>query len=87
MVTQLRAQCGNAPLMHVGIPESSNIFNTRYILARADTALRQSREKVGDLLGSDALIHTPVGLEVRDELAQIVRVGLLGIDAQAALDA
>lgn len=30
MVKQLRAECGNAPLMHVGIPESSNIFNARY---------------------------------------------------------
>jgi hypothetical protein len=34
MVTQLRAECGNAPLMHVGIPESSNVFNARYVLPR-----------------------------------------------------
>ncbi|HET7708972.1 MAG TPA: hypothetical protein VFK50_05485 [Sphingomicrobium sp.] len=30
MVRELRAQCGDAPLMHVGIPETSNIFNTRH---------------------------------------------------------
>lgn len=30
MVTELRARCGTAPLMHVGIPESSAIFNARY---------------------------------------------------------
>ena len=34
MVTELRARCGNAPLMHVGIPESSAIFNARYGLPR-----------------------------------------------------
>lgn len=30
MVTELRDQCGNAPLMHVGIPESRAIVNARY---------------------------------------------------------
>ena len=30
MVAELRERCGNAPLMHVGIPESSAIFNARY---------------------------------------------------------
>jgi hypothetical protein len=34
MVRQLRAQCGTAPLMHVGIPESSAMFNARYGLPR-----------------------------------------------------
>lgn len=34
MVAQLRERCGSAPLMHVGIPESSTIFNARYGLPR-----------------------------------------------------
>lgn len=34
MVKELRAQCGNAPLMHLGIPESSAVFNARYGLPR-----------------------------------------------------
>jgi hypothetical protein len=34
MVAQLRARCGNAPLMHVGIPDSSAMFNARYGLPR-----------------------------------------------------
>lgn len=34
MVAELRERCGNAPLMHVGIPESSAIFNARYGLPR-----------------------------------------------------
>ena len=35
MVPELRARCGNAPLMHVGIPDSSAMFNARYGLPRA----------------------------------------------------
>ena len=34
MVKQLRAQCGNAPLIHVGIPDSSAMFHARYGLPR-----------------------------------------------------
>ena len=34
MVKQLRAQCGYAPLMHVGIPDSSAMFHARYGLPR-----------------------------------------------------
>ena len=34
MVRELRAQCGNAPLMHVGIPDSTALFNARYGLPR-----------------------------------------------------
>ena len=34
MVKQLRAQCGNAPLMHVGVPESTNMFMAQYGLPR-----------------------------------------------------
>lgn len=30
MVKELRERCGNAPLMHVAIPESSAMFNARY---------------------------------------------------------
>ncbi len=36
MVAELRRQCGNAPLMHVGVPESSAMFNARYGLPRAN---------------------------------------------------
>jgi len=38
MVKELRAQCGKAPLMHVGIPESSALFNARYGLPGAPDA-------------------------------------------------
>lgn len=34
MVTELRGRCGNAPLMHVGVPESSAMFNASYGLPR-----------------------------------------------------
>ena len=34
MVKQLREHCGSAPLMHVGVPESSAIFHARYGLPR-----------------------------------------------------
>jgi hypothetical protein len=34
MVSQLRARCGNAPLMHVGVPDSTAMFNARYGLTR-----------------------------------------------------
>ena len=34
MVAELRARCGKAPLMHVGIPDSSAMFNARYGLPR-----------------------------------------------------
>lgn len=34
MVKELRERCGNAPLMHVAIPESSAMFNARYGLPR-----------------------------------------------------
>jgi hypothetical protein len=34
MVAQLRAACGYAPLMHVGIPDSTAMFNARYGLPR-----------------------------------------------------
>jgi hypothetical protein len=34
MAAALRKQCGNAPLMHVAIPESRAIFNARYGLPR-----------------------------------------------------
>ncbi|HEX6219166.1 MAG TPA: hypothetical protein VFZ35_07825 [Sphingomicrobium sp.] len=34
MVKQLRAQCGSAPLVHVGVPESSAMFSARYGLPR-----------------------------------------------------
>ena len=33
-VAELRAQCGSAPLTHVGVPESSAMFNARYNLPR-----------------------------------------------------
>lgn len=32
MVKKLRVQCGDAPLFHVGNPESRNVFKTRYSL-------------------------------------------------------
>jgi hypothetical protein len=35
MVKQLRERCGNAPLMHVGIPNSTAMFNARWGLPRA----------------------------------------------------
>ncbi|MBA2466027.1 MAG: hypothetical protein H0V46_00270 [Sphingomonas sp.] len=35
MVARLRAVCGDAPLMHVGVPDSSAMFNARYGLPRA----------------------------------------------------
>ena len=38
MVRTLRAQCGNAPLMHVGIPDSTAMFNARYGLPDRPTA-------------------------------------------------
>ena len=34
MVGELRARCGKAPLMHVGVPDSSAMFNARYGLPR-----------------------------------------------------
>ena len=34
LMKELREKCGNAPLMHVGVPESSAIFNARYGLPR-----------------------------------------------------
>jgi hypothetical protein len=34
MIRELRRQCGSAPLMHVGVPTSSAIFNARYGLPR-----------------------------------------------------
>jgi hypothetical protein len=34
MVSDLRARCGKAPLMHVGIPDSTAMFNARYGLPR-----------------------------------------------------
>jgi hypothetical protein len=34
MVAELRQRCGNAPLMHVGIPDSTAMFNARYGLPR-----------------------------------------------------
>jgi hypothetical protein len=34
MVKQLRAQCGSAPLVHVGVPESTAMFSARYGLPR-----------------------------------------------------
>ena len=34
MVRELRARCGAAPLMHVGIPDSTAMFNARYGLPR-----------------------------------------------------
>jgi hypothetical protein len=36
MVAELRARCGKAPLMHVGVPDSSAMFNARYGLPRAN---------------------------------------------------
>ena len=38
MVSDLRARCGNAPLMHVGVPDSSAMFNARYGLTRPTPA-------------------------------------------------
>ncbi len=38
MVAPLRERCGNAPLMHVGVPDSSALFNARYGLPRAPIA-------------------------------------------------
>lgn len=38
MVSELRARCGDAPLMHVGIPDSSAMFNARYGLPNAPVA-------------------------------------------------
>jgi hypothetical protein len=35
MVAELRARCGGAPLMHVGVPDSSAMFNARYGLRRS----------------------------------------------------
>jgi hypothetical protein len=34
MVAELRSRCGSAPLMHVGIPDSTAMFNARYRLPR-----------------------------------------------------
>ncbi len=36
MVAELRARCGKAPLMHVGVPDSSAMFNARYGLPRVN---------------------------------------------------
>jgi hypothetical protein len=38
MVAELRAHCGSAPLMHVGIPDSTAMFNARYGLPRMPVA-------------------------------------------------
>ena len=48
IVAQLRARCGDAPLMHVGAPDSTAMFNARYGLPRAPVAPpRRPRAKVG----------------------------------------
>jgi hypothetical protein len=47
MVAELRARCGNAPLMHVGVPDSSAMFNARYGLPRAPPPPPPPKAKVG----------------------------------------
>jgi hypothetical protein len=46
MVKQLRAQCGNAPLMHVAAPNSTNMFMARWGLPRGP---REPLVKPGDV--------------------------------------
>lgn len=46
MVKQLRAQCGQAPLMHVAAPNSTNMFMARYGLPRGP---REPLVKPGDV--------------------------------------
>ena len=38
MVAELRARCGSAPLMHVGVPDNTAMFNARYGLPRMPVA-------------------------------------------------
>ena len=47
MVAELRKRCGNAPLMHVGVPESSAIFNARYGLRPIPVAPPRRVERNG----------------------------------------